>query len=114
LRASIQERLSVLSLPIGSFLLTPTVHSADCRARTGIPGKSLRRQRSSPHSSFVARGERPALTDCSARVGVAGGAVETYPAGLAVVYLDKLSLPASALPISPWTMRRYRLHRKRI
>jgi len=32
------------------FFLTPTVHSADCRARTGIPGTLLRRQRPSPRS----------------------------------------------------------------
>jgi hypothetical protein len=51
LRASIQERMSVLGLPISSFLLTPTVHSADYRARTGIAGKSLLRQRPSPRSS---------------------------------------------------------------
>jgi len=38
----------------------------------------------------VARGELPAVTDYGAPVWVAGGALETYPAGLAVVYLDKL------------------------
>jgi hypothetical protein len=32
------------------FSLTPTVHSADCCVRTGIPGKLLRRQRPSPCS----------------------------------------------------------------
>ena len=35
----------------------------------------------------------PHLTDCGTPASVAGGAVETYPAGLAVAYLDKLSLP---------------------
>lgn len=34
----------------------------------------------------------PALTDGGAPAWVAGGAVDTYPAGLAVAYLYKLSL----------------------
>jgi hypothetical protein len=39
----------------------------------------------------------PHLTDCGTPAWVAGGTVETYPAGLAVVYLEKLSLPQNCL-----------------
>src|SRR5580765_8435686 len=40
-------------------------------------GSALRRA-----PSFLARGELPAVTDYGAPVWVAGGALETYPAGL--------------------------------
>jgi hypothetical protein len=43
---------------------------------------------------------------------VAGGAVETYPAGLVVVYLAKLSMPQHCL--SPMDDQVLALHRKRI
>jgi hypothetical protein len=71
------------------------VHSSDYRARTGIPANrsdgSLRRA-----PSLWPDLNSP-TTDFGAPVPVAGGAVETYPAGLAVVYLAKLSLPQHCL-----------------
>jgi len=45
----------------------------------------------------------PNLTDCGAPAWVAGGAVETYPAGLS--RLLSQAVAASALLIIPWAIR---------
>jgi hypothetical protein len=87
-------RLSVLGLPIGSSLLKRRpCNSVDCRAAPASPANCSDGSALPRAHSFVARGELPALTDYGAPGLGAGGAVEIYPAGLAVVYLDKLSLP---------------------
>jgi hypothetical protein len=66
----------------------PTAAPAPASPANRSDGSALRRA-----PSFVARGQLPALTDCGAPAWVADGAVEPYPAGLTVVYFDKVSLP---------------------